>query len=341
MNILLIFNTKNLPNVGCRATSLGLEALYKEHALKSIFAEDIFRINREISASYLFKFVYRYIGLFPFLMHTYIDRYIQKDKSILDAIQSTEIVVINGEGAVHHRRITALILLAIGNVAHKAGKKVCVVNATLSDLDKVSINTLRSFDQIVTRDQITDQYLSSLDIGHVSGADAAWIFLSQNVDSSGKLRPRTKSKKIIFTSAVNTPLHIVDDIIRRLRSRWELTYLCVDPLGVDMRTILCKNKIPIVSALELFERDRTSLFDFLSGFDLAISGRHHINIFLYYLGVPVIPIRSNTHKIEGTLLMLGAEEGFLNKPVSVRSGFIADPATKSDVINMAQSNLVV
>lgn len=59
---------------------------------------------------------------------------------------------------------------------------------------------------------------------------------------------------------------------------------------------------PISYAKDIAVEEQVS---FLSQFQAAISGRHHINLFLVRAGVPFVPLPSNTWKIEETLRMVG------------------------------------
>ncbi len=45
--------------------------------------------------------------------------------------------------------------------------------------------------------------------------------------------------------------------------------------------------------------------DYLGGYPFALSGRHHVNVFLTRAGVPFLPLPSNTWKIEATLELIG------------------------------------
>jgi hypothetical protein len=56
-----------------------------------------------------------------------------------------------------------------------------------------------------------------------------------------------------------------------------------------------------VSFLRAADIPWRSLPDFLTHFDCAVSGRHHLNLFLASAGVPFVPLPSNTWKIESTL----------------------------------------
>jgi len=67
------------------------------------------------------------------------------------------------------------------------------------------------------------------------------------------------------------------------------------------RRICAERNIPMVDA---YEYAITKPISFLQQFPLAISGRHHVNVFLMRAGVPFVPLPSNTWKVEETLKLV-------------------------------------
>jgi hypothetical protein len=78
------------------------------------------------------------------------------------------------------------------------------------------------------------------------------------------------------------------------------TYLRVGDGGEGPRVeqLCLKSGVPLVEANAF---DSQTLLQYLSSFQIAVSGRHHINLFLLAAGTPFVPIPSNTRKIEASL----------------------------------------
>lgn len=81
-------------------------------------------------------------------------------------------------------------------------------------------------------------------------------------------------------------------------------YLSIGDDGeTELATGVCREMS--VSFVDAGTLGVNELVGFLRQFPAAISGRHHINIFLMRAGVPFLPLPSNTWKIEETLKLVG------------------------------------
>jgi polysaccharide pyruvyl transferase WcaK-like protein len=208
-------------------------------------------------------------------------------------------VLINGEGSIHHRRPSARTLLAVGVIAQRMGKPVHLVNATLAGLAPSDLETLGQWDRIVVREPRSSDYLSAHGIRHTLGADAAWICLRHRAPNLRRAGPRAgnRGRVLVTAGAVRSTVALASWLSELDGEVW---YLRVDKADDRHLAELPGARIAGTVDARAFGDDSVGLLDRLRDFDRIISGRHHLNIFAYYLGIPVTVLPGNTYKTEGT-----------------------------------------
>jgi len=299
MNILLINDTSRSTNFGCIATSRGLHVLFEEHRVISVFAEEVHRLNWLAGGTWLSRLLVFPGTLFDRVISSVYDGVVGHDKALQKKIAGADMVVVNGEGSIHHRRPSSWTLMAIIRAAREYGKPVQVVNVTFDGLGPEDIRTLRMVNRIVVRETASSDYLNTLGLEHAVGADAAWIFLEKEAaEMKGIASGRAKNERTLLTIGATGGAPPEDLPLPEKSETW---YLRVDSADEAHLTALegrvaFGGVIQVSGGPEAPKRILSSMADF----DRLISGRHHANIFAYHLGLDVVLLPCPTHKLQGT-----------------------------------------
>lgn len=238
-----------------------------------------------------------------------------------------DLLVVNGEGTIHHDTVGALTLVGLCAAARQMRKKVALVNCSVVALQEWLLEQLRqSVDYIVAREPLTCRYLQSHQIPAVQGADC--LFLEYG-------RPETaipfalNACSVVYTPGVlsafgKIPANMLASDIQALKS------LGRNPLywvieAEDERFASCAvdagaTIVPLGGVRWLHAKP------FLTTAEWVASGRYHVNIFAALAGTPFVPMESNTSKMEGLLELLGHPD-----PQSVRR-FGADGSASTAII---------
>lgn len=304
MKILFINNTKNLDNIGCRLTSLGLEILIQGNEVEDFLAESVFKINHRLNNSRSFKVLTAPISKSSRGYFSMVKNYILTNKkNLINSIDKNEIVFINGEGSIHHNRVTGIVLLAIASIAKDRGRVVCLANSTLQLLSPIQIKEIRRLDKVVVREIYSKHYLLGHGINSILGADAAWIFLQENFSQFRLLGQRGNNRQDRTLLTLGTLAN--HESARKLMDKYKLSKINADYLLVDDSD---------KKHLEFFDNDFGQIIDakdvlkdpnlLIKSYKHIITGRHHIAIMAYFFGIPVTTLKANTYKIESTIFSI-------------------------------------
>ncbi len=317
--VLLINDTGMLPNPGCRAVRKAYKLLFNKHISGTAITASI-PVNYWIEHFRAFAVtgknaIQQEADSFPVAADTVADIDIErwestrrelanKDQDLHAALEASDLVVLNGEGSIHHNSVRALALLALAKTALEKGKKVFLLNATIQQIMPQLLHEVLSRIEVVhVREMASKKFLAQLGIQSIVTADLA--FMAMEGELAPTVRLLDASNYVLVTAGVTANeqaltklFECVDEI--ELRP----AYLSIGDGGEAeaSKAICSKYKIPWIDAGSLGLKE---MIGFLRQFPIAISGRHHINIFLMRAGVPFLPLPSNTWKIEETLNLVG------------------------------------
>lgn len=308
MKILFVNNTKNLKNIGCQMTSQGLEILLQGHEVENFFAESVFKINQRLNTSRSFRVLTAPINKFSRRYFSMVKEYILANKkNLVKSIDENDLILINGEGSIHHNRVTGIVLLVIASIAKDRGKTVHLVNSTLQLLSPVQIREIKRLDRIVVREIYSKHFLLGHGVESILGADAAWVFLENRfplLKLSGK--SGDFDKRVLVTLGTTPNYEGLNEVLLRNNiDKSKLDYLRIDDIDINHIDKLegdCKFG-KILSGEDVL-RDPKIL---LENYSVVITGRHHIAILSYFLGIKVVPLFANTYKIESTIFSIIGE----------------------------------
>lgn len=313
--ILLVNDTGNLPNPGCRAVRKAYKLLFDQHIEQTV-------INASIPVNYWIKHfreiclkgsdaVIKQSGSFTAPVESVSDVDIsewekirlsltEKDLDLKNALNTCDVVVINGEGSIHHNSVRTLSILALAKTAIEAGKKTLLLNSTIQAvMPELLQDVLSRLDFIHVREQASQDYLKKLNIGSHFLPDLAFYALEE--ESIPKLRLLDAKIHVLVTGGVlidEDGLNNIFDAVESIKMR--SVYLSIGDGGeTSLARKICEERdIPMVEAKKIGVKE---LIGFIKQFKIGISGRHHINIFMMRAGLPFLPLSSNTWKIEETL----------------------------------------
>ena len=317
--VLLINDTGMLPNPGCRAVRKAYKLIFNKHVSGTAITTSI-PVNYWIEHFRAFavpgkKSTQREAGSFPVAAVTVADIDIEQwestrrelannDQDLRAALEAADLVVLNGEGSIHHNSMRALALLALAKTATEAGKKVLLMNATLQQMMPQLLQEVLSRLEVVhVREMASKSFLEQLGIKSFVTADLA--FLALDDESSTKTRLLDAAAHVIVTGGVSIKKESLIQLFHAVESiGLRPVYLSIGDGGETelARGVCAERNVPMVDAGTLGVKE---VIGFLRQFPLAISGRHHINIFLMRAGVPFLPLPSNTWKVDETLKAVG------------------------------------
>lgn len=302
MRILLINDTRGDVNVGCRATVAGLEQLLASRVgdivatLPVGFRYEIFRPLVDAGQQHDAD-----------AWRAAVEE-LARDEQLIARLTSVDLVVANLEGTFHHHTIGALALGGLLAVAHRRGVPVWAVNGSVQAIDPwLLAETLKPADYVAVREPMSVRWLARHGLDAVAAADC--VFLMESLFRRRHVIPPTE-RRVLYTPGIlacgvrDAPMS-VEEIVRQLQvlsSRgWPPHYLRLSRGELLDRATLATHG---VSCTEVGDVPWQAMGPYLRPFQLAVSGRYHLLILAAIAGVPILPLPSNSWKIEGLLELL-------------------------------------
>lgn len=236
------------------------------------------------------------------------------DPAITAAIAEADLVIVNGEGTIHHDRPAGIKLLEVGEFARHNGTRAALINSTWQANSTDSLKALDNFDIISVRESASQAELA----GH--GIEARRI-----PDLALFHQPPSAASRsgVGYCDSVQGPKALA--LYKRM---WALqgeplplVQLPLDPM-TTLRWLLRfgDNKSAIFNPAHALSAIRATLQDYreqeadrdvtttkVAAKRLVVTGRFHMLIFCLGARTPMLALSSNTHKNEATLADAGLE----------------------------------
>lgn len=230
----------------------------------------------------------------------------RKDPAVAEAIAGAALVVVNGEGTIHHDRPAGAALLAVGAAAKAAGVPAALINASwdangpaftqaLADFALVSARETRSASQIEAAG-LSARVVPDLSLFETVDAPAAraGVGFTDSVLRDVALELEAARKRL---GGRALPIHFnapgLKGSLRNLRDGVARRDLA-DP-GFLLRSIAAR-----LAWRAAETRDEADYMSKVAALALLVTGRFHAATFALAAGTPVLAVESNTHKIGAT-----------------------------------------
>jgi hypothetical protein len=225
------------------------------------------------------------------------------DREFLARTDEADFLLVNGEGSIHHNFPRALGLAALIVTAAERGLRVALVNSTIQAMDPGLLRrVLPRLWACHVREPASLCEVEARAPGAFCAPDLAVAAIDRLPAPS---RQRGSGKEcLVSTGVLSHPktLRRVLEIVEGIGFR--PTYFSIGDGGeTDVAAGICAQRG--VRHLQAKDYSLEGLAGLLAQFDIAVCGRHHLNLFLMRAGVPFVPIPSNTWKVEATLSYLG------------------------------------
>lgn len=345
MKVLLFNDTRVELNPGCHATVDELSKFINENLINStieyvplgteynLFSEKLFKRKRITKYNDLLSKILKKIKITNpiILKHFYFDFNKWKNVAlndfssiIKDKIKSSDLIIINMEGTIHHNSVGGLTLMGLAYYSKKKNKKVALVNGSYQLMDEqLTLKVLKEVNFISVREVNSYYYLIKKGLNVCLIPDFAF---RANINSNLELKNIMKikfeieeKKKCLYTIGVlgvyqNQRDYVNFDVIKRhildiKQLGYTPYYLKIEDKEGDIEKKLYNLGVNIIS----YEDGITykNIGTVLNSFDLLITGRYHIGIFGLMNKIPTFFLKSNTYKIEGLLKMLNIENNMI------------------------------
>ena len=264
MKILIINDTSISSQMGCQAVMSAFRDLTKGHNVRFLATASLLGIRWKGPGSE--KKILEQIPL-----------------GVRDEILWSDIVILNGEGSIHHNNHIAD--LAILSMANSLGKKTWMVNAVFERNDGFH-KTLGKIDKFIVRERHSLDCARGITDRVKEMPDVFW-----NHDMS--VRGGDRTYITCYHNARKKDVGLVLDELRK-----EYDYISLGGgWGIDWKERLVEK---------------------IDDAGLIITGRHHGVYLAAKLGIPFIAMGSNTHKVEGIIKSSGCDVPFCKTMAEVK-----------------------
>lgn len=230
-------------------------------------------------------------------------------RPLIDELRTIpELLVLNGEGTLHHRASRACELLEICKVAKNLGMKVAVINTVWEANDDSMAEILRTVDAVHVRDTRSLAALPS-DLPAQVTPDASIPIFMELTRSGDFLAP------VYPIGVMDNVVPKATDVLLRFAEAGTLPFFAMPGGNLSVtRQNTSGQAVPVWPRL-------LQITDLLSA-SAWVTGRFHGLIGALCAGRPVCAVRSNTAKIEGLLGDFGLasecllSDEWLSKPIN-------------------------
>ena len=223
-------------------------------------------------------------GICPIWMQP-VNRPWEGDDEFLKSAASADIVVVNGEGSIHHANPRAKMLSMVGTLCRSTLRKPSVLlNATLFGNDESVYKSIRNFDLVAVRDKASVVEAGKFGVSNVVYCPDLSMF--HDLRGFRRVKPAPELR-----------VGITDSVMPRVRE------ILLD-FGREHGLLDC--------SIRFKKQARKSIYDYadkIGDLDLLVTGRFHSVCFAIGTRTPFVAVESNTPKISSLLSdILGSTE---------------------------------
>jgi len=228
------------------------------------------------------------------IVRSFKDQHIIKSDTFAQYIEQIDLVILNGEGTMHHDREAPANLMQAARYAKSRGKKVYLINSIWQE-NPVLSKMLNIFDKVYFRDSFS--FREARDhTSNLSFVPDLSLYKSEAPESFSLTQKRSSLIVIdsIYRQTSRQLLQLANSFkvpFFAMGHKHVLRNYVYDPVASlkPVRKSLIRN----LTLRNLFETDR------------ALTGRFHGMLLCAKLGIPFAVVKSNSHKIEAFLNDIG------------------------------------
>lgn len=232
-----------------------------------------------------------------------LDRMMSEETDLMASIRMADLVVVNGEGTLHHDQKRVLSIMTVLRAAQLTGKETWVVNASFQALHRYFLHeVLKRCSFVSARESVSHAYLLSVGVHCIQAADCAFVADWENGADPPKLPAGVDPERAcMVTSGAWAHVDRKKLIVRAIKLARKRGY---DPFYVSlsnadlkiMEGVCTKLRVPNVP----YPADAWQMaMGFLRRSKIVITGRYHLAVFCLIAGVPFIPLSTITWKMDG------------------------------------------
>jgi polysaccharide pyruvyl transferase WcaK-like protein len=236
----------------------------------------------------------------------------ETNQNFMRALDNARLVIVNGEGTIHHDRPAGRQLLRIGRCAKERGIPAAMINTGWEENGTEFYELLKEFTLIAARDSKSARQIRQ---GGLPCSIVPDLSLYGRCDRA----PSSRSGGVVFSDSVDRFKAIDLERCRRAIGGKTLSiiYPRAEPLGYlkfiregfAIRDALTpKILLDIIRVRhKLWQSDIAPFMESLSSAELLVSGRFHACTLALATGTPFVAIPSNTGKIASLIADAGLE----------------------------------
>lgn len=350
--VLLLNDTSDWYHWGCTGTSQAIkeEILRRGHDLESI------PINYSTTSACQPKYAADYQG------NDFYKKACQENQALFDMISDADILVINGEGTIHHNNEAVNRLFYLSYVAsERLKKRVQIINHSsypevvrepkftpMFQLYKIIYSTL---DFIAIREHISYKLLSQMKINCTLTFDCLPLSIAKAAPEINK----NKTDRVLIAGSVSLTHNGVEELSKFIKQ--------LNRNNVEVGVItgasnhMAKDDDAFLETLRKYDCEWQNIrtnslnewYDAISTSSILISGRFHHSIAAAFLNTPFVLFNSNTlkntalcetFKIKGPYSFdeAGLCEILLKKVENIRIHDVIEPEILNQLIERAKNN---
>ena len=249
----------------------------------------------------------------------------RNDALILQALDRARLVVVNGEGTIHHDRSEGYSLLEVGACAKSRGVPAVLLNCTWQSNGSRFVEKLADFTRVAVRDSRSLREIQQFGIDCAMAPDLS-LYLEYNSQSN--------RKGVGFTDSVDRPTSVELEVAR---SQYGGQYIPIQFSQAGwrgayrfFRGYFGKQDLahPLLAGrllrlrLRQFRQQVNSderFLDLVAALELLISGRFHACTMALLAGTPFVAAKTNTDKISALIEDAGLSAWRAAMPLSVEA----------------------
>lgn len=186
-----------------------------------------------------------------------------------------DILVINGEGSMHHDSMTCRKKISEIKAAKELGKRVQLINTVWDENSPELAAVLQGCERVVTREVLSQEQLRRFGIASEVLIDQSYFFPIDETAPS-----RDFNNELVLTDFFSRDLGTFAKVTTQWT--WDVPYI------------------------QMHEWDWSSLVLSLRSASILATGRHHAVYAACRARTPFLALKGNTHKIEGLIQSSGA-----------------------------------